>query len=299
MTFLSDKTPAPYFEGCYFRHQSPSGDLLALIPARHTDSAGRTTASLQVVTPRRTWTADFPGEAFLASRGVFQVWLDGNLLGQKGLRLDLRIPGLTLRGEVRYGPFTPLKSDIMGPFRFVPAMECRHGVVSMGHRLEGMLELNGRTLDFNGGTGYIETDRGSSFPRAYLWTQCAWRESGNSSLMLSIAEIPFLGGRFTGCICAVLHDGREYRLATYLGAQAVKWSAAGALIRQGSLLLAVELLKGHAQALSAPKEGRMERTIHESLRSTVRYRFWRGDALLFDHTDENASFEHADERSPL
>ncbi|HWS42794.1 MAG TPA: hypothetical protein VN421_06860 [Pseudoflavonifractor sp.] len=296
MTFLN-KTSASYFEGWYFRHQSSGGDLLALIPARHTDGAGRTTASLQVVTPGRAWTVDFPGDAFLSAKGLFQLWLGGNLFNRKGLHLDLRTPGLVLRGEIHYGPFTPLKSDIMGPFRFVPAMECRHGVVSMGHRLEGVLELNGRALDFSGGTGYIETDRGSSFPRAYLWTQCAWREGGNSSLMLSVAEIPFLGGRFTGCICAVLHGGREYRLATYLGARAAGWSAAGAVIRQGDLRLTVELLESAAQPLRAPKDGRMERTIRESLRSKVRYRFWRGDALLFDHTDENASFEYADERS--
>ncbi len=290
-------TPAPYFEGFYFRHQSPGGDLLALIPARHTDRAGRTTSSLQVVTPERAWTVDFPGEAFVRTGGLFQLWLGGNLFNRRGLHLDLRTPGLDLRGELRCGPFTPLKSDIMGPFRFVPAMECRHGVVSMGHQLEGTLALNGRPLDFNGGTGYIETDWGSSFPRAYLWTQCAWREKGDSSLMLSVAEIPFLGGRFTGCICAVLHGGREYRLATYLGARAAGWSGAGAVIRQGDLRLTAELLRGSAQPLRAPKDGRMERTIRESLRAGVRYRFWQGDALLFDHTDGNASFEYADERS--
>ena len=65
----------------------------------------------------------------------------------------------------------------MGPFRFLPGMECSHGVISMGHALEGTLTLNGAVLDFAGGTGYVETDRGRSFPSAYLWTQCAWREA--------------------------------------------------------------------------------------------------------------------------
>ena len=43
--------------------------------------------------------------------------------------------------------------------------------------------------------------------------------------------------------------------------------------------------------LRAPVEGRMERTIHESLCAKVCYRFWHGKDLLFQHTDPNASFE--------
>lgn len=114
-------------------------------------------------------------------------------------------PGLRLRGAVGFGAFTRLVSDIMGPFRFLPGMECSHGVISMTHALEGALSINGRTLDFTGGTGYIETDRGRSFPRAYLWAQCAW--GGHSGFMLSAATIPLPLGGFTGCICALVHGG--------------------------------------------------------------------------------------------
>ena len=53
--------------------------------------------------------------------------------------------GLSLHGTVRYGHFTPLRSDTMGPFRFLPGMECAHGVLSMGHPLEGSVTLNGGT----------------------------------------------------------------------------------------------------------------------------------------------------------
>lgn len=105
-----------------------------------------------------------PRHGLPGSQGVFQVWLGGNLFNRKGVWLDLRAPGLTLRGEVRYGPFTPLKSDIMGPFRFLPAMECSHGVLSMGHRLEGGLTLNGRELVFDGGHGLCRDRPGPLLP---------------------------------------------------------------------------------------------------------------------------------------
>lgn len=115
--------------------------------------------------------------------------------------------------------------------------------------------------------------------------------------MLSIATVPLPFSSFTGCICAILYDGREYRLATYRGTQAKRWSDNGAIICQGKHRLEVELLEGQGQPLQAPVEGKMGRTVHESVHAKVYYRFWYGKQLLFDHTDDYASFEFSDERT--
>lgn len=183
------------------------------------------------------------------------------------------------RTRVSFGPFQFLKSDIMGPFRWLANMECAHSVISMEHFLQGKLEMNGQTLDLNGGTGYIEADRGRSFPTTYLWTQCRWR---GCSLMLSIATIPLGKHHFIGCICAVLLHGREYRIATYRGVRIQQWSSKGTVLIQGKYRLEVQLL-----------DGDMNRTIHESLCTKVRYRFWHGKELLLDHIDDHAGFEYA------
>ena len=163
----------------------------------------------------------------------------------------------------------------------------------MGHSLKGTLELNGEQIDFSNGLGYIETDRGRSFPSAYLWTQCVWGGPERGSLMLAIATIPLPVGSFTGCICSIFYRGQEYRLATYRGARIETWSSSGTVIRQGKYRLEVELLNERRQALHAPAEGRMERTVHESLCAKVCYRFWHGKDLLLQHTAENASFEYS------
>ena len=287
----------PYFEGWYLKHQAKGDGSLALIPALHIDRRGRRSASLQVMTDRRAWWLEYPGTVFQAAPQAFQIQLGNSSFTQREIQLNVEQDGLSLHGALRYGPFTPLQSDIMGPFRFLPEMECSHGVISMGHSLEGMMVLNGKQMDFSGGTGYIETDRGRSFPSAYLWTQCSWKEPEPGSLMLSIATIPLAAGHFTGCICAVLHGGREYRLATYRGARVETWSRNGAVIRQGRYRLSVELLEEHGCPLRAPAEGGMGRTIRESLCARLRYRFWFGEELLLEHTDRRASFEYSDERS--
>ena len=90
-------------------------------------------------------------------------------------------------------------------------------------------------------------------------------------------------------------EGREYRLATYCGARVEQWDAGGAVIRQGKYRLAVELQEGCGCPLRAPAQGVMGRTIHESLRSSMRFRLWQGERLLLDHTDPWASFEYASE----
>lgn len=287
--FHAANRTGPYFEGWYFKHQNPQGQALALIPAFHIDREGRRTASLQVISNDRAWWLEYP-EAQI-SRRPFQVRVGQSGFGERGIDLQIQRDGLSLHGALRYGPFAALRSDIMGPFRFFAGMQCSHGILSMGHSLAGTLELNGRRLDFTDGTGYVETDRGRSFPSAYLWTQCVWDRPERGSLMLAIAAIPLPVGGFTGCIGAVLYGGREYRLATYRGVRIEQWSSSGAVVRQGSCRLEVQLLNQRRQALRAPVEGRMERTIHESLCAEVRCRFWRGDKLLFQHTDASAGFE--------
>jgi len=286
----------PYFEGWYFKHQNPRGQTLALIPAFHMDSKGRRTASLQVISKDQAWWLEYPEAQLQVFRRPLQVQIGQSSFGGQGIDLHIRRDGLSLCGSLRYGPFTPLRSDIMGPFRFFGGMQCAHGVVSMGHPLSGALALNGECLDFSNGIGYIETDRGRSFPSRYLWTQCLWEGAERGSLMLAIATIPLPVGGFTGCICSVLYRGREYRLATYRGARIEACSPAGAVIRQGRYRLEAQLLGERRQPLRAPVEGRMERTIHESLSAEVQYRFWHGKVLLFQHVDQNASFEYASER---
>jgi len=288
-----------YFEGWYLKYQTKDGKALALIPALHIDATGRRSISLQILTDSASWWLEYPETEFQASQKRFHVRVGQNTFCDEETQLHVERDGLSLHGTLYHGLFVPLTSDIMGPFRFFAGMECSHGVISMGHLLNGTLTINGEVMDFSGGIGYVETDRGRSFPSAYLWTQCAWHEPQRSSLMLSIATIPLPIGHFTGCICAVIHNGREYRLATYRGVRIEQWSNTGAVIRQGKYRLSAEMLEERGHPLRAPVEGTMGRTVHESLRARLRYRFWKGKELLFEHTDNCASFEYANQQPPV
>lgn len=288
--FHGENRFGPYFEGWYFKCQTRDGHSLALIPAVHIREDGKKSASLQVITENDAWWLEYPASSFAAAPDSLRIQIGGNSFSEDGLLLDIEQEGLSVHGRVSFGPFQFLKSDIMGPFRWLANMECAHSVISMGHSLQGRLELNDCLLDLSGGTGYIEADRGRSFPTEYLWTQCMW---DGCSLMLSIAAIPLGKLHFNGCICAIVLDGQEHRIATYRGVKIQSWSSKGAILRQGKYRLEVQLLEQKTQPLRAPADGDMNRTIHESLCAKVRCRFWRDGELLIDHADAHAGFEYA------
>lgn len=293
--FFYGKNPKPpYFEGWYFKLQGDHGRSLALIPAIHIKKDGRRSASIQIISETDAWWTEYPFEQFSASEDHFFVQIGECTFSEKGIHLSVQKDGVSLSGSVSFGKLLPITSDIMGPFRWLPNMECSHSVISMQHSLEGTLSLNGEQLDYNNGIGYIEADRGRSFPTSYLWTQCCWADT---SIMLSIATIPISKIRFTGCICAITHNGKEYRIATYKGAKVTTWSKDGAVVLQGSYRLEVKLLEQSPQRLRAPADGEMRRTVKESLCAKVCYRLWEHDNLIIEINSDKASYEYFQDRS--
>lgn len=280
-----------YFEGWYFKLQSAQGTL-ALIPAWHADAAGKKTASLQIVMEDRAYCLDMPWESFRVDSRELRITAGDSLFCMDGIRLLIDSKEVEAQGSVSFGPLSPLRYDIMGPFQYLPFLECRHSVFSMAHTVSGRVTAGGREFVFENDLGYIEGDRGRSFPKRYMWTQCVWREDSLCSLMLSVADIPYLGMCFTGVICIVLFIGREYRLATYLGAKAHPAGDGAMEIRQGGYTLTARKLIGSDVPLRAPILGGMTRLIREAPSCRVQYCFVKDGEVLFDRIADNAGFEY-------
>lgn len=274
-----------YFYGWYMKCQSDT-QTLAVIPAVH--QAGRKrTCSIQVITEKGVWTVTFPGKVF--RRSGEQLVIGNNRFGARGMKLEIKTSEMTIKGKVVFGPRLPLKYDIMGPFALVPFLECRHHVWSMEHSVSGTMYVNGEKYLFRNGRGYWEGDEGRSFPREYLWTQCCFP---GGSLMLSVADIPIAGFHFTGIISVVLWKGKEYRLATYLGARAVRKEDKMVRIVQGDLELEARLLEDNGRPLKAPTKGDMVRTIHENVACRAFYRFRKGGRTVIAFETDKAAFEY-------
>ena len=274
-----------YFCGWYYRCQSDT-QTLAIIPSVHKTKDGNFCA-IQLITDTEAFHVPFPYRDFQKNDRLIQI--GANRLGDDGIHLDIHSPDLHAVGDLRFGPFSPLRYDIMGPFRYVPFMQCRHSVFSMKHTVHGEISINGMPYVFHNGIGYMEGDRGHSFPKEYLWTQCSFPDG---SLMLSVADIPFGAFRFTGIIGIVYLHGKEYRIATYLGAKPVRITSGEIIVRQGKYTLTVKPEDFSGHPLRAPVGGAMHRTIYEHPSCKVYYRFEINRKTLLELDAPNAAFEY-------
>ena len=221
---------------------------------------------------------------------------DSSFLDDRRMTLDISDGGLLVKGDIKFGDFTPIKGDIMGPFKFLPFMECRHMLVSMRHKINGEISVNGRVYNFDNGIGYIEGDRGKGFPRKYLWTQCHLDSKENQiDVSAACAIIPYLGIRFKGTICVVMVNGRGFRLATYNRARVKQFDERGLVVKKGKYELSIMVFDEITpHPLKAPTNGSMNRVIYESINRHVRYTFKRGNKIIFDETSNRAAFEYSD-----
>jgi hypothetical protein len=158
---------------------------------------------------------------------------------------------------------------IMGPFSYIPNMECNHGVVSMNHTVSGILQLNDETFKYNNDIGYIEKDWGTSFPNRYIWLQGNHFNQHDEAFMLSIANIPFLGLNFEGLIASLTINKKSYRFATYTGAfkrKLIKHSNGFDLTIQSLFYkLLINVHMDEQAELVSPQNGLMKNTIKEGL----------------------------------
>lgn len=274
-----------YFKGYYFKC-SNENETIAFIPALHFDDE-RETASLQIITKSSTYTINYDKIVF--DEKNFKIKIGNNDFSTNGINLNIKTDNLFIQGKINFGKFEKIKYDIMGPFQYIPFMQCSHAVVSMAHSLNGKITVNDKDYCFYNDIGYIEGDKGCSFPKEYIWTHCHF---GKGSLMLSVADIPFLGFNFKGIIGIIMINGKEYRIATYLGAKVKLIKKNTIIVTQGKYTLIAKLIKSKNQSLNAPNIGIMSRTIKESVVCTASYKFICDNKVLVDFTSDMASFEY-------
>lgn len=283
-----------FFEGWYFKHQA-LGKTISFIPGVHIPQKGKAFAFIQIITDEKSYFIKYPYNQFYASKKFFYIKIGNNTFSQNGVSLAINNPRLSIRGAIYYGCFTPIKYNIMGPFSLVPNMECNHGIISLGHSTHGQIVVNDQVMDFNGGTGYIEKDWGSSFPKSYTWVHCNDFKD-KTSIVVSTAHIPFHKTSFKGLIAIVYYMGKEYRFATYNGGKILYAKGGQILLKKGSCYLRITIPKGLGHPLKAPNLGEMSRIIHERPSCPGTFEFFIGKKKVFTKHSANVSFEYVKEQ---
>lgn len=294
-----------YFEGWYFKViDKNSRNIFAIIPGvSKTKKDTHSFIQLIDAVSGNTSYVRFPIQEFRYSLNKFDIFIDKNHFDRNGFFIDIKSDGVNISGDIRYTDIVPfpktfLNPGIMGPYSFVPFMECYHGIVNIHCGIEGFLNINDRVADFSGGYGYLEKDWGTSFPKSWIWLQSNHFKTPNASVMFSIASIPWLGSSFDGLITFLKLGNRFYRFASYTGAKVKRLSCENnvlsVILEDSNYTLSLRTTAGGGGILKAPKKGGMSENITESITSVVDVVLSEKDGnVIFDETGENTGLELA------
>lgn len=297
-----------HFEGWYFKLvDSSEENAVAVIPGvSYGSDKNESHSFVQVLDGRNSQSHyyRFSIDEFSSSTQEFEISIGDNKFSLSGLILNLKGKECSIQGELRLGSMIPwpvrrLSPGAMGLFRFIPRLQCLHGILGFDHEVQGGLSFDGRNIDFSNGRGYIEKDWGREFPSAWIWMQSNHFDERGVSFTSSIASIPFGRSKFTGLLAGLLYDGKIYQFTTYTRAKLSKPEISKNRvvfnIQSKRHLIEVEAKRAQGASLRSPVDGLMTGRIIESLDSSIHLRFYEkkhaSKELLFEGVGRNAGLE--------
>ena len=106
-------------------------------------------------------------------------------------------------------------------------------------------------------------------PSEWIWMQSNNFNSENTSFMLSVANIPWMGSSFTGFLGFFLHDNTVQRFGTYTHAKlqidTMHSDTLKITIIDKKYTYKIETYRNNSGILIAPVNGAMDRRISESI----------------------------------
>ena len=282
-----------YFEGWYFKFVTPD-ELRILVWIPSISLTDEKKGYLQVLDSKYLATdtieyplskIKFPNKAFIK---IGENWFsdDTVCIDVKTARHRycgvLKLYAPTLLHTSKYAP------TIMGPFSYFKNMQCNHGIISLKSSVSGSLLIDGKKLDMNGGTCYMEKDYGTSFPKQYLWLESHHpKKHDDCSIFCSYAHIPLPIFSFYGLICVLRIKDRQEIFASWNGAKAhLKQENNTNIIQihKRTMKLTMKWKQHKYHQLNAPNKGKMSNTIKESSMDTFQVTLKKEDKILFTDT---------------
>ncbi len=289
-----------YFEGWYFKNTNET-DGISFIPGIHI-SDEKKNAFIQVITNDSSYYIPYDIHDFSFQFSPFLIQIGNNSFSKEGIHLDIQDEKehLQIYGDIHYSNHVQIKTNsfqpnIMGPFSYIPFMECNHAILSMQNEIQGVIHLNKQKIDFHSGTGYIEKDWGCSFPKSYIWCQGNHFPTKKASFMLSIADIPFKIFHFRGLICIFILGDQEFKFTTYNCAKIIKYSinqdSFDITLKKGIYEFNIQSRYANRLKLMAPVKGKMEKDIFESITATITVTLKKNQKIIFSETSTNCGLE--------
>lgn len=289
-----------YFEGWYFKCNN-SEEGISFIPGINVDE-NEPKAFIQIITNQSSYFVNYNINDFKFKSKPFQIQIGKSIFSKSGINIDVedKSQGIAIKGIVKFSNRRSIETNllnpnIMGPFSYIPFMECNHAILCMKNTTNGFININDKIINLNNSTGYIEKDWGCSFPKRYIWCQANNFYKENSSFMLAIADIPFGLFDFRGIICDLITDKSEYKFATYNNTKILEYIINDKYIiinlKKKNYYLNLKIIYDKGKKLSAPVKGKMAKDIFESISSTIKVTLIKDNKIIFSDTSKNCGLE--------
>jgi len=289
-----------YFEGWYFKNTNNENGI-SFIPGININGQERK-AFIQVITTDSSYFVNYNIDDFKFCFEPFFVEIGNNFFSKNSIHIDIKddTQNLIISGDIGYSDSKNIQTNflnpnIMGPFSFIPFMECNHAILNMKSRADGLIDINQNRINFDNGIGYMEKDWGCSFPKSYIWCQGNQFQNSNVSFMLSIADIPFKVFNFKGIICDLIIDDNEYKFTTYNNTKIIKYVVNNGLVdirlEKGPYCLNIKSKYTEGLKLFAPVKGKMQKDIFESISTSINVTLEKDNTVIFSGTSRNCGLE--------
>lgn len=293
-----------YFEGWYFKNTNSQRGI-SFIPGINIDDTGAK-AFIQIITNNMSYFINYNIKDFEFNYNPFCIKIGNNSFSKEDVNINIEdeSQNLKINGHIKYSDSKNINTNIfipniMGPFSYIPFMECNHAIISMQNTINGCININDETIYFNNNKGYIEKDWGCSFPKSYIWCQGNNFQKTNASFMLSVADIPFKLFTFKGLICVLLIDNKEFKFTTYNNAKIVecdiKEDSFNITLKKGLYILNIKSEYSRGLKLAAPVKGKMTKDIFESISSSVTLTLKKEEKIIFCDTSNMCGLEIVEE----
>jgi tocopherol cyclase len=297
-----------YFEGWYFKIiDKKSDNIFAIIPGISISNDKNNSHAFIQVMDGKNATSEyfrFNFSDFNYSTEKFEIRIGNNFFSLNNLKLninqDLKIIKADLKFfNLNFWPKSFLAPGTMGWYAFVPFMECYHSVLSMDHRIKGFANFGGKDIDFSKGRGYIEKDWGVSFPQGWIWLQSNHFNKESTSVMLSIAKIPWRGRHFIGFLCGLLQNKKFNIFATYNGSsiRLLQYSkdSVHVVLENKSYKITINANHQTSAMLLSPIFGAMDGRISESIDAIINIKLQQKinneEELIYEGTGYSGGLE--------
>ncbi len=157
-----------YFEGWYFKNTNKE-NTIAFIPGINITENDKK-AFIQVITDEMSYFINYNINDFKYNITPFSIQIAQNFFSKEKVSINIsdNTQNLEINGELIYLDNKNIKTNIlnpniMGPFSYVPFMECNHAILNMQNSIKGMININGQKMNFDNGIRLYRKRLGAFF----------------------------------------------------------------------------------------------------------------------------------------